>query len=256
MALSFFRNFAGVKADQVVQRGIEALVAWDPIGASNADLIGMEKSLSDLALQVTQARTAYEHAQAEADQLEDSQHTSLAAAKILQDKIAASTDAAEQARLTASLTTLVTQLEKTTPDIESHLADAKQAKEWFDQISDAFAAASEKIRTAKADFDRAQRAMAQSELQRRSAEQHAETAKQQAGLISSTSNITTALSAMNTITQRNRDAAAAASLEATALTPRHITEDPEIAKAMAEAAGTPPAPTSLSDRLAALQKSA
>jgi len=41
--LGFLRNFAGVKADNAVQAGVEALVRWDPEGASEAELSTMEQ---------------------------------------------------------------------------------------------------------------------------------------------------------------------------------------------------------------------
>ena len=46
--LGFFRNFVGVKADDAVQAGVEALVRWDPEGASEAELRTMEQHLDDL----------------------------------------------------------------------------------------------------------------------------------------------------------------------------------------------------------------
>ena len=50
--LGFLRNFAGVKADNAVQAGVEALVRWDPEGASEAELRTMEQHLDDLGRQV------------------------------------------------------------------------------------------------------------------------------------------------------------------------------------------------------------
>jgi hypothetical protein len=50
--LQFIRNLAGVKTDQVVQAGVEALVRWDPQSASEAELRSMEQHLDELGQQV------------------------------------------------------------------------------------------------------------------------------------------------------------------------------------------------------------
>src|SRR5262247_1505181 len=53
---TFMRNFLGVKTDQAVQAGVEALVRWDPQAATAAELRAMEQHLDELGLQVAQAR--------------------------------------------------------------------------------------------------------------------------------------------------------------------------------------------------------
>jgi len=53
---TFMRNFLGVKTDQAVQAGVEALVRWDPQSATAAELRAMEQHLDELGLQVAQAR--------------------------------------------------------------------------------------------------------------------------------------------------------------------------------------------------------
>src|SRR5213593_4058721 len=58
--LSFISNLVGVKADKAVQAGVEALVRWDPEGASEAELRTMEQHLDDLGRQVAMARQAYD----------------------------------------------------------------------------------------------------------------------------------------------------------------------------------------------------
>jgi hypothetical protein len=64
---TFIRNLVGVKTDQAVQVGIEALVRWDPKAATEAELRTMEQHLDELGLQVAHARAAYEREIKEAD---------------------------------------------------------------------------------------------------------------------------------------------------------------------------------------------
>ena len=63
---TFMRNFVGVKTDRAVQAGVEALVRWDPQGATEAELRSMEQHLDELGLQVAQARAAYDRERQEA----------------------------------------------------------------------------------------------------------------------------------------------------------------------------------------------
>ena len=64
--LTFVRTFLGVKTDQAVQAGVEALVRWDPQAATEAELRTMERHLDELGMQVAQARVAYDRERKEA----------------------------------------------------------------------------------------------------------------------------------------------------------------------------------------------
>src|ERR1700738_2186063 len=59
LMFSFVRNLVGVKTDQAVQSGLEALVKWDPKSATEAELRTMEQHLDELGIQVAQARASY-----------------------------------------------------------------------------------------------------------------------------------------------------------------------------------------------------
>src|ERR1044071_4322913 len=116
--LGFFRNFVGVKADDAVQAGVEALVRWDPEGASEAELLTMEQHLDDLGREVAMARQAYDKEQREAVQIEALSRQRMAAAEQLQGQIAAEGDPARRGSLERSLETLVTMLEQMAPEGE------------------------------------------------------------------------------------------------------------------------------------------
>src|SRR5215218_7344826 len=117
--LGFLRNFVGVKADNAVQAGVEALVRWDPQGASEAELLTMEQHLDDLGRQVAMARQAYDKERREAEQIE-----------ALQGQIAAEGDPARRGSLERSLETLVAMLEEMAPEIDREKQDATDAKEF------------------------------------------------------------------------------------------------------------------------------
>jgi hypothetical protein len=97
--------------------------------------------------------------------------------------------------------------------------------------------------------------MGRAEQQRDAAERRAEAARQAAGLSGATSGLSVALKAMQDNAARNLAAAEAANSKAKLLRPsKPEEEDPNIASAMAAASGKAPAPTNLSDRLAALRQ--
>jgi hypothetical protein len=96
--------------------------------------------------------------------------------------------------------------------------------------------------------------MARAGQQRQVAEQQAEAARRAAGLTTATSSMTVALKAMQEAAASDLASADAATAKAKLLRPtRPEQEDPNIAAALAAAAGRSPAPQSLSDRLAALR---
>src|SRR5499425_1385855 len=127
--LSFIRNLVGVKADNAMQAGVEALVRWDPQAASEAELRTMEQHLDDLGRQVATARQSYDREQREADAIQALSQQRMAAAEQLQRQIAGEPDVARKSSLERSLETLVTMLEQMTPEIEREKKDAVDAKD-------------------------------------------------------------------------------------------------------------------------------
>ena len=252
--LGFLRNFVGVKTDNAVQAGVEALVRWDPEGASEAELRTMEQHLDELGQQVALARQAYDKEQREAEQIEALSRQRMAAAEQLQGQIAAESDAARRASLERSLETLVTMLEQMAPEVEREKKDAADAKDFLDMLENAYGEAGGKLKSARSELDRARRDMVRAGQQRETAERQADAARQTAGLTRSTSSLNVALKAMHEAAQRDLASADAATAKAKLLRPtRPEQDDPNIAAAMATAAGTSPAPQNLSERLAALR---
>ena len=116
--LQFIGNLIGVKTDKAVQAGMEALVRWDPQGASEAELRSMEQHLDELGQQVARARQSYDREMKEADAIQALSAQRMAAAEHLQSQLSAEPDPARKAALKRSLTTLVTMLEQMAPEVE------------------------------------------------------------------------------------------------------------------------------------------
>jgi len=254
MVMQFIGNLLGVKADKIVNAGIEALVRWDPQGATEAELRTMEQRLDELGLQVAQARQNYDREQKEAEAIQALSHQRLAAAEALQNQTNGETDPARKAGLEKSLATLIDMMEKMAPDVERELADAADAKQFLEQIETAYADAGGKLKTARSELERAQRDMVRAAQRREAAEQQAEVARQAAGLSRTTNSLNTALKAMNESAARDVASADAAAAKAKLLAPTHPEkDDPNIAAAMAAASGEGPAPVGVANRLAALK---
>jgi chromosome segregation ATPase len=253
--IAFIRNLVGVKTDQAVQGAVEALVRWDPKAATEAELRTMEQHLDELGRQVAEARQAYDRERREADTVTRLSQQRMAAAEQLQQRMQAETDPSRKAELERSLGTLVDMLEQMAPDVDRETQDVEDAGSFLKMLEDTYAQAGQKLKSARDALNRAQRDMGRAEQQREVAERRAEAARQAAGLSSATSGLSVALKAMQDNAARNLAAADAANAKAKLLQPsRPEQDDPNIAAAMAAASGTRLPPTSLSDRLAALQQ--
>jgi chromosome segregation ATPase len=254
MVMQFIGNLLGVKATQAVNAGVEALVRWDPQGATEAELRTMEQHLDELGMQVAQARQNYDREQKEADAVQALSHQRMAAAEALQNQANGETDPARKADLQKSLTTLVDMMEKMAPDVDRTTHDVADAKQFLEQLEAAYADAGGKLKTARSELDRAQRDMTRAAQQREVAQRQADAARQAAGLSQTTSSLNIALKAMNENAARDLASADAAAAKAKLLAPTHPEkDDPNIAAAMAAASGQGPAPIGIANRLAALK---
>ena len=249
---TFVRTFLGVKTDQAVQAGVEALVRWDPQAATEAELRTMERHLDELGLQVAQARCIRPRAARGRD------HQGIAPAAYGGGRTArkAESHRAHPERKTAlekSLATLVGMLEQMTPDVEREAQDETEAQEFLAMLEKTYAEAGAKLRAARSQLERAHRDMGRAE-QRRGWPSGGQAARQAAGLSHTTNSLNVALKAMQDTAAKDLMAAEAASAKARLLQPTQPEQDdPNIVAALASASGARPLPQSLSERLAALK---
>jgi len=252
--LQFIGNLLGVKTDQAVNAGVEALVRWDPQSATEAELRTMEQNLDDLGLQVARARQEYDREEKEAEAIQATSKQRMAAAEQLQAQVNAATDPAMKANLEKSLGILVDMLEKMQPDIDRETKQAADAKSFLEMHEGTYAEAGGKLKAARGALEQAQRDMARAAQEKQTAERQAEMARQAAGLTQSTSGLTIALKTMQDAAAKDLQSADAAAAKARLLRPsKPEQDDPNIAAALAAASGHPVVGTSLADRLAALK---
>jgi chromosome segregation ATPase len=252
--MSFLRNLVGVKTDQAVNAGLEALVRWDPQSATEAELQTMEQHLDALGQEVARARQSFDKEKRESEAIAQLSQQRMAAAEQLQQQMAAESDPTRKAALEKSLGTLVGMLEQMQPDIEREARDAKDAEEFLQSLESAYADAGGKLKAARSELDRAHRQMSRAEQQRDMAERQAESARRAAGLASTTSSLGLALKAMQDAADKDLATAEAARAKAKLLTPtRPEQDDPNIAAALANASGKTAPTADLGARLAALK---
>ena len=251
----FISNLVGVKTDQAVNTAIQAIVAWDPQSATEAELRTMEQHLDQLGRQVAEARIGFQREQKEADAIQQLSQQRMAAAEQLQRQLEGETDPSRRGALERSLATLVNMLEEMASEVDRERSEAEDARSFLDQLQGAYDQAGGKLKSARDQLNRAQRDMSRAEQQREMAARRAEAARQTAGLTSATSGLTVALKAMQDNAQRNLVEAETANAKARLLSPtRPEQEDPNIARAMAQVQGKLPAPSNLGDRLAVLRQ--
>ena len=249
---TFIKNLIGVKTDQAVQSGLEALVRWDPKAATEAELRTMEQHLDALGTEVAKARVSFQKEKKESDAIKALSEQRLAAAETLQIQATEANDPERKASLEKSLNQLLKMLEDMAPDIDREAKDAEDAQSFLGQLEEAYSGAGAKLKDARSELERAQRTMARAEQQREMAETQAEAAKRAAGLAGATSSLNVALKAMQDASEKDLIAAEAANAKASLLKPtKPEQDDPNIAAALAGASG--PKPTTVTDRLAAIR---
>lgn len=252
---SFIRNLVGVKTDQAVNGAVEAIVRWDPQSATEAELRTMEQHLDVLGRQVAEARMAFDKEKREADAIQRLSQQRMAAAEQIQNRMGSDADPNRKAELERSLSTLVSMLEGMAGDVDREKQDAVDAQDFLHSLEDTYQQAGQKLKSARDELNRAQRDMSRAEQQRDMAERRAEGARQAAGLSGATSGLSVALKAMQDNAAHNLASAEAANAKAKLLAPtRPEQDDPNIAMAMAQVQGRLPAPTNITDRLAALRQ--
>ncbi len=252
--LSFTKCFIGAGGEQAATALTTAMVKMAPETATAAELKNMEQDLdaagqliSRLQRELSDERHAYDAINARYTQM-------MGAAENLQHQI--DTAGFLKEPLQASLATLVAQIEEIVPELDQDKKDIDATQALLRDAEAAYQAKATALTGAKAKLNRAKNDMIHATLEEQRAASRAETARAVAGLSSGSgaSGITVALDAMTRTAQATRDRAAALDMKAKALSgAKTAEEDPNIAAAMAAAAGTA-ANATVADRLAALRQ--
>jgi hypothetical protein len=241
----FFKNYGAQKAKDLSNLIAEAIVKFDPEGATEAAIAEIEEKFDKLNLSFSKAKQVWEKENNESVAITELYKQRLAAAEILQAK-------PEKAEALAKLVSL---LEDMLPDVQREQQEALDAKQYMDDLEKLVRQYAEKLKQARQTVESAKRKMQQAELAKQQAEEKAEAAKIASGLSSSGNSLSSAITHMEKLAQQAATEADAASRKANLLQPTQEEDDADIQEAMAQVKGSQTnVGNTIQDRLAALRK--
>jgi chromosome segregation ATPase len=254
--LPFVRNFIGVKGDIVAAGVVKALVQLDPESATVADLRSMEQDLDNAGRMIAKLRADLAHEQTEFDSIGGQYHELMAAAELLQKRIAdPGTVEAQRQSLSASLASLVQKIEHMAPELDRDKKDVEDTRALLSEAEAVYQQKAEALTNAKKNLDSARHDLQHARFEEERSAERARQAASVAGLATSpTSGLTVALNSMQQSAQEAPQRAEAMNMKAQALTSlKDAAADHNVATALAEVRGTTSS-LSLSDRLSALRR--
>lgn len=248
---SFFKNYGKTKIIQGVNALNEAIVSFDPDGATEAAIQEMEENFDKINIEFSKTKQEYVREQAEADEIVKLRDQRMSAAEHISNQLAEDPD---NASLNDALNQLLDAMEEMQDDIERELEEAVDAKEIMDELEVTVKMYGDKLKNARTDMKKASNSMKKAQRQEERADQRAERAKQAAGLTSSVGGISSALEAMNKKASDAQANADASKRKADMLSPITAEENDAVKAAMAAVSGEPTKASSATDRLKALRK--
>lgn len=252
MIWKFLSRVGKKQAGNALETFTQAVVAFDPETASEAQISLMEEELDKLGQRVGKAELAVKKDHEETQALLTQYDRYMSAAERLEGQLTQADDAGRPA-LEASLDKLVVELERLQPEIDREKQEDQEAEAFAAELRKAYDEAAAKLKKAQTQLTQAQRRMEQAKLKQERAEERAQGVREAAGLSSSMGGLDTALAAMEKESDKAESASRSAELKIGAFGKQEITDDPNIAAAL-EAAEKPALPdASARDRLAALR---
>jgi chromosome segregation ATPase len=249
--MGFLKQYLVKKTDDVQSGFLKLIVEFDPESASEAEIGELDEILTKLTRQMVAAKASWDKEQQEAEAIKKAYTLRVGAAERLQTQMETA-DADQKEKIETSLTKLVAELEKMVPEVEREEAEATEAKAYYEELNSAVKTASERLKTARSRLTEAKRRMDMAKIRAERAEEQEERAKVLSGIKQQADKLGTAFDAMSSRAKELETKAQVHQEKAKLLTQPKEEEDPLIAQALKDAAGTPPE-KSLSDRLAALK---
>jgi len=241
--MSFFQRYGIEKAKSLLNSLGEAIVKFDPNGATEAAIAEIEAKFDKLNNAYSVSKQDYGREQKEYQSISDLYKQRLAAAEYLQKETSKS----------EALSQLVSVIEAMVPDIEREKQEADDAKRDMDQLAGLVEQFADKLKSARHTVEQAKKEMQRAERQKESAQEKAEAASMAAGLSKSSSNLSTALEHMSNLAQEAKAEADAANRKAHLLKPTELEDHADIKAAMDAVSGKEQPPTSIQDRIDALR---
>jgi len=248
----FIKNYGKGKLTDTLGGLRDAIVGFDPEGATEAEIATMEENFDKVNREFSKAKQDWLREKQEADTIEDLYQQRLAAAEHIQQQLDAWPDNADQ--LSAALNQLVETLESMAPEVQREKEEARDAKEVMDDLEATVQLYAENLRTARSQLKAAARAMEKAKRDEERAVVKAERAARLAGLKQNSSILGSALESMNKQAADAWARADAAKHKAELLGPAKVEDNAIVKQALASVSVTSPASSSISERLATLRK--
>lgn len=252
--LSFLKHLSIAGGAQMAGAITTELVKLAPETASAAQLGQMEEDLDKVGHLITDLRKELNEEQAAYDAVNGRYTQMMGAAERLQAEIDATTDSVVKESKTASLQTLVGKIEEIMPEVDSTKHEVDETRVALADTEAAYKEKASALTASKAELTRAKNDMQRASIEEQRAEARSERARQVAGLTQKGTDLTTATTVFRAAAAQSRANAATHDMKAKALRQSDaVAEDPNIAAAMAAAAGKSSS-ASITDRLAALKR--
>ena len=250
MFSKFLKHYGKGKIQQGIASLNDAIVGFDPEGATEAAIQEMEENFDNINREYSKAKQEWSREQGEADTIVKLQTQRMAAAEHIAGQLESDPD---NTQLNGALNQLLTALEEMQDDIQREVDEAVDAKEVMEELDLTVKMYADKLKSARSDMKKAANTMEKAKRQEERAEEKAARAAQQAGLKSSVGGLSSALESMNRQAQEAQAGADAAKRKADLLSTTTV-EDAYAIAAMAAVSGEAPKATSAKDRLAALRR--
>jgi multidrug resistance efflux pump len=152
--LPFLRNFIGAEGNNAAAGVVKALVQLDPDSATVADLRTMEQDLDNAGRMIAKLRADLAHEQTVFDSIGGQYHELMAAAELLQKKIAdPGTPDVQKQSLNASLASLVAKIEHLAPELDRDQKDVESTRALLSEAEAVYQQKAEALTNAKKNLD-------------------------------------------------------------------------------------------------------
>ncbi len=252
MGLSFLKHFGKGKVAEAGQALQDAIVSWDPEGATEAAIAEMEENFDNVNKEFSVVKQQWQKEEGEAVAIQATYNQRLAAAEHLQAQVEAGGAGSKKAE--EGLMQLLEALEDMAEDVQIEQQEAEDAKLLMDDLQLTVNMYAEKLKTARRDTKKLQNSLKRAQAKEERAEAQADRAAKAAGLRNSASGLGSALESMQRQADEANANADASVRKSELLGPTSAEDNDAVAAAMAAVSGEAGPATSVSDRLAALRK--
>jgi len=250
----FLKSYGKVKAQDTLNGIAAGIIKADISGATQAQLDVYYNNLKDITEHTVDAQTAYNKEQSEADEAVANYNKKIDVAHVLQGRLAETTDEATKASLTASLNTVLSEIESLAPDVEREKQEAVDAKELLDKWIETRDRLKAKLDSTQDAIRKAQADIARSNLDKERSRELLNANKASAGLSTSNNDMDVVLNTMNKVAAENKRETEVNKQLAATFEKKAPVVDANIQSALNAVEGKSDAPKSVADRLASLQK--